>query len=314
MSNTIYIPTFIMMYGYTASGKTTHAKNFLKYAQTYGVEEQKQIVYISADEIRKKLYGSQDIYGDGLEIYGVAIARVLNALEQGKDVIYDACNLYRSYRMDFLNPIEDSGIECKKVIIRMNTDKETCIKRHKKRGRNFDINKAMNGFNINEPPKMDEGWDSIKDETFTEHSLSFYIASPFFEDIHRQRVYEVAEHFRNLGHRVFVPCEHKIDNAWDLPNYEWGKAVFNNDIEAINDCDYVICLNYGRISSAGTAWEVGYSYGIGKPVITVEMPGVNLMSIMISNGSFAVLKNLETLYNYDFYHPFPEKDYEMEQK
>ena len=94
--------------------------------------------------------------------------------------------------------------------------------------------------------------------------------------------------------------EHKIENAWDLPNFEWGRQVFNADIQAINQADTVIVLSYGRIASAGTSWEAGYAYGIGKRVLIVEMPGVELMSLMVANGRYATIKGLDGLDNYDF--------------
>ena len=99
-----------------------------------------------------------------------------------------------------------------------------------------------------------------------------------------------------------------------MPNPEWGKAVFEYDIQAIQNSDFVICLSYGRQSTAGTNWEAGYAHGIGKPVLVVEMPGVNLMSLMLMNGSYAVFDSAEALYAYDLDNPVRVMDLGMEQK
>ena len=124
----------------------------------------------------------------------------------------------------------------------------------------------------------------------------------------------VAEILRKKGHMVYLPLEHKILNAWDYPNYEWGKMVFNNDIDAIDASDCVVVLSYGRESTAGTNWEAGYAWGTYKPVIVVEMPGVKLMSLMLANGRTATLKSIEELEYYDFQTMPLAEDREMEQK
>ena len=119
---------------------------------------------------------------------------------------------------------------------------------------------------------------------------------------------------REKGIETYLPLEHKIENAWDFPNFEWGKKVFDADIRAINQSDTVVVLSYGRIASAGTSWEAGYAYGIGKRVILVEMPGVRLMSLMVANGRYATIKGLMELQDYDFIRMPMKTDDEMEQK
>ena len=267
-------PTFILLYGFPASGKTTMG-GFLE-------NEIYNTVLISADDVRKELYGSIDNYGNGEEIYQNLLIKIKKNLQDGVNVIYDGCNLYRSYRLDFLNEIED--LVDWKVVYRINTPKEKCLENHDKRGRNFSLDKIMHYFDINEPPRMEEGWDEIIDYSWVDGSKRIYLASPFFGEKERQNVLKVSEMLRSDGHEVYVPLEHKIANAWDLPNYEWGKAVFETDLNALENSDIVICLSYGRISSTGTNWEAGYAFGMDIPVIVVEMEDVNLMSLMLMNG------------------------------
>ena len=143
---------------------------------------------------------------------------------------------------------------------------------------------------------------------------SIYIASPFFKEENRANAIKATEILRSKGHMVYLPLEHKIPNAWDYPNYEWGRLVFNNDIEGINCSDCVVVLSYGRESTAGTNWEAGYAYGVGLPVVVVEMPGVKLMSLMLANGRIATLKGIDELKSYDFDTMPRLEDRDMEQK
>lgn len=144
-------PTLLFLYGPPAAGKTTYAKHF--------VEVHPDFMRISADEIRKELYGSEDIYGDGYVIYRKILARMGPALVSGKSVIYDATNLRKSYRLDYLNFLTD--VSCFKEILCLVEDKQVCIERHKKRGRNISIEDLLPFFEIDEPPTFDEGWDRI---------------------------------------------------------------------------------------------------------------------------------------------------------
>ena len=297
----------IFTYGFPASGKTTYAKALVAANPNY--------IYLAADDVRRELYGSQDYFGNPEDIYTVLLSRMMKHLRQGHSVVYDACNLYRQFRMDYLTPIEEAGIQCYKTLVRLNTTRETCLLNHAGRGRNFDIEKLSHYFEINEFPRMDEGWDYIYD--VPDHRLpskKLYLASPFFGENERRAAIDVCEHFRSRGHSVVLPLEHKFPNAYDMSNPDWGRAVFEYDIQAIQSADFVVCLSYGRQSTAGTNWEAGYAHGIGKPVLVVEMPGVKLMSLMLMNGCHAVFRSIEELKKYDLNIPVRVMDMEMEQK
>lgn len=128
--------------------------------------------------------------------------------------------------------------------------------------------------------------------------MKIYLATPLSED-KREDMSRAAHILHSSGHDVYCPVDHKVPNAWDYPNTEWGLMVFQNDIEAINSSDIVVLLSYGRLSTAGANWEAGYAFGIGKRVIVVEMTG-EIMSLMVANGRYATLKGLDALKNYDW--------------
>jgi len=129
--------------------------------------------------------------------------------------------------------------------------------------------------------------------------MKIYFAASLSED-KRKFMYEAVKRLRDMGHTVYAPIEHVVEHAWEWPNNEWGLQVFRNDVNAINDSEFVVVLSWGRLeTSAGTTWEQGYAYGIGKKVILVEMTD-NVQSLMVANGRFATVKGLEGLYQYDF--------------
>lgn len=121
--------------------------------------------------------------------------------------------------------------------------------------------------------------------------MKIYLASPFFNEKEILVYEEVIKKLRQK-HEIFVPREHVIENAWEMSNKDWGKAVFDMDVEAIRDCDVVVALNWGLYSDSGTSWECGFAFGIGKDVITLICDQEKEYSVMMINGSKEV-KNLE---------------------
>lgn len=114
--------------------------------------------------------------------------------------------------------------------------------------------------------------------------MKIYLASPLFTDYERQKVKEWAARLRACGREVYVPMEHSIENAWELPNYEWAKKVFDEDIKAIQEADEVYCIYYGLYSDSGTAWECGYAYALGKAVRLIDESNEEV-SLMVVNGA-----------------------------
>lgn len=116
----------------------------------------------------------------------------------------------------------------------------------------------------------------------------FYLASPFFTERQRDTVCKVANILRAAGHEVFVPMEHKIEDAWSYSPKEWAEKVFSMDVDAIRACDEMIALYYGLYSDTGTAFEIGYAYAAQMPVHVIPMtkPGETLdVSVMIASAA-----------------------------
>ena len=119
--------------------------------------------------------------------------------------------------------------------------------------------------------------------------IKVYLASPFDAEL-RKDMNDAIDTLRNKCFmEVYAPVEHSIPNAWDYPNDEWALMVFESDINAINDADVLVLLSYGRKQTAGSAWEAGYAFAMGKKVIVVEMND-EIASLMVSNGRYATVK------------------------
>ena len=132
-----------------------------------------------------------------------------------------------------------------------------------------------------------------------------------YENLQAKQILEFA------GFEVYYPLDYTIPNAWDYPNTEWGLMVFQNDIAAIDKCDYLVLLTHGRNSTAGANWEAGYAFAKGKKVIVVEMfSGADqnpIMSLMVANGRYATVKGLAGLAEYDWVN-IPKSRTNTEQK
>lgn len=121
----------------------------------------------------------------------------------------------------------------------------------------------------------------------------FYLAGPFFKEKERKFIEELANELRSRGNEVYVPMEHKIENGENLPNHEWARKVFEQDVKAIDECDTVIAVYSSLYSDTGTAWECGYAYAKDKKVLInickeeSESKGTikNIKSLMVINGS-----------------------------
>lgn len=149
-------PKFYMLCGLPASGKSHYALDLQRIMSN---ETNEKAVIVSSDNIRKELYGDENIQGNPEEVFNLVHERILQSLNNGVNVIYDATNLKRKYRLGILNKLPKFiKTECHivwKPIYR-------CIKDDSNRERSVGkkvINKMVQGF---ETPFYDEGFSYVK--------------------------------------------------------------------------------------------------------------------------------------------------------
>lgn len=92
--------------------------------------------------------------------------------------------------------------------------------------------------------------------------MNAYIAGPLFDDGERWWIERVEQVVAGAGFTTFLP--HRDNPTKDEHNVA---DIFHNDKRGIDECDVVVASLNGIITDDGTAWELGYAYALGKPII-----------------------------------------------
>ena len=124
-----------------------------------------------------------------------------------------------------------------------------------------------------------------------------YIASPFFNDEECAVLSRAEEILKGRGFDVFSPREHEVREG-NVGDPIWSRETFLNDKAGIDWCDILVMLYWGNYSDSGTAWECGYAFATGKPVLVVQLGESS--NLMIHEGSHTNLYGIEELEQYDF--------------
>ena len=124
-----------------------------------------------------------------------------------------------------------------------------------------------------------------------------YIASPFFNDQEREALTKAETILRQRGFEVFSPREHTVPEE-EEGTPAWSRKIFAIDRQGIDWADCLVMLYWGNYSDTGTAWECGYAYGEGKPVLVVHLGDSS--NLMVHEGSHSNLNGIDDLQEYDF--------------
>ena len=127
--------------------------------------------------------------------------------------------------------------------------------------------------------------------------MKIYLASPFFNDEELKNVKKAEKILMSRGFDVFSPRLNEVRSEENVGSPAWSKETFMNDKRFIDWADAVVMLYYGACSDSGTAWECGYAYGTGKPVVVVHLGESS--NLMVHEGSHTNI-TLSELRNYDF--------------
>lgn len=142
--------TLNIIIGIPGSGKSNYAKKYLLTNNS---------VYLSSDDIRVELYGFEDQTHNDV-VFETMKKRTLNALKEGKDVIYDATNLNKKRRSGIINEAHklDAQVDAHLCCTPINIILERNITRAE---RQLPWDKLVQMIQSIEPPMYYEGFDNI---------------------------------------------------------------------------------------------------------------------------------------------------------
>jgi nucleoside 2-deoxyribosyltransferase len=92
--------------------------------------------------------------------------------------------------------------------------------------------------------------------------MKLYFAGPLFTTPERAWNAEVTAALRAAGHEIFLPQEQE-------PGKD-GAGIFATDVAGIDWADGLVAVMDGPDPDSGTSWEVGYAYGVRKPIVLVR--------------------------------------------
>ena len=130
-------------------------------------------------------------------------------------------------------------------------------------------------------------------------SKRIYLASPFFDEFELDCVRRAEDILTKRGFELFSPRLNEVErDKAEEPGF-WSAETFENDRRNIDLSDVVVMLYHGGYSDSGTAWECGYAYAKGLPVVVVHVREDADSNLMVSQGCRANV-TLEELESYDF--------------
>lgn len=147
----------IILIGCSGSGKTYFTKKFL--------QEHKDWVSISSDDYRLQQHGKINFMHKPISTFNAVDELVLNALKEGKNVIYDACNLTRYRRRKLFTRLYDYRRHIQIIGVVFNTRFKTYVKQDKSKLRLHHVGKytilGMKFLSYINTPKMIEGFSIL---------------------------------------------------------------------------------------------------------------------------------------------------------
>jgi len=81
---------------------------------------------------------------------------------------------------------------------------------------------------------------------------------------HKELLEKVDKVCKEFGLKTFLP--HRDMGVYDGKD---SKKFFEGDMKPLNECSLVVAVLDWKGISSGTAWEIGYAYAKGIPVIGI---------------------------------------------
>lgn len=131
--------------------------------------------------------------------------------------------------------------------------------------------------------------------------MKIYQAGPLFSLAEQNFHRELKKALEQYGHEVIWPFE--LFGPEEVKS--WGEnaphRIMLEDSQALSSCDIVVALLDGPQVDDGTAWEIGFAYAKGIPVIGLRTDfrncgdnGYSMVNSMI-HGSCCIVEKVSTL-------------------
>jgi nucleoside 2-deoxyribosyltransferase len=91
-----------------------------------------------------------------------------------------------------------------------------------------------------------------------------YVAGALFTDAEREFNTRLATRLEGAGYRVFLP---QRDAPHDHAGSGYAAPIFRADLAGLNGADVLLAVCDGIPVDDGTAWEIGYAFARGLPVV-----------------------------------------------
>ena len=149
-------PTLYILIGVPGSGKSTYAEELYQ-------KSERGIALVSSDSIRKSLYGNESCQDNPKKVFTLAHKIIVDQLEHGFDVIFDATNIYANNRKDLILKVcFEVNQPVRFVAVYFDTPVDICIARQELRERKVPAKVIEKMGRQIDKPSFEEGFDIIR--------------------------------------------------------------------------------------------------------------------------------------------------------
>ena len=257
-------PLMIMMCGLPGSGKSTYAESIL--VATPADDEFNLISHPeihSSDALRKEMFGDEATQGDNQKLFRELHSRIKSDLLNGKDVIYDATNIKKKERIEFLKQL--SKIKCFPICVVMVASIGMCHVHNRLRERNVPGEVINRMFRNWTPPHYSEGFDYI-DYIFDKADClvtvyDYMICADLFDQKNSHHSLSLGEHSRRAVEYIFNRNPNNFNLLMAARLHDNGKLYTKSTVNAKGEDDGD--CHYYQHQNCGAYYSLMYLHGDG---------------------------------------------------
>lgn len=124
---------------------------------------------------------------------------------------------------------------------------------------------------------------------------SVYVAGPLFDEGERWWIERVEATIADSGLTTFLPHRDNPPKTIDTVG-----EIFANNKRGIDECSLVVASLNGVTTDDGTAWEIGYAFALGRPIIGIHTDwrsrfDTEVVNLMIERSLETLVRSLDEL-------------------